>query len=68
MRKAALFVAVVLAAALSTTSSNAAGKADPAVAAQKDTTNFMTAAMNPAMAKDGAIPMKKAHHKKKKKK
>jgi hypothetical protein len=69
MRKAAVFVAVVFAAALSSSSSFAAGKADPAVQAQKDTANFMSGAMNPGMTKDAAMPAKKGHrhhHKKKK--
>lgn len=61
MRKSALFVAVALAAALSTSPTFAAKKADPAVAAQNNTNNLMRDAMNPGMAKS-AKPAKK--HKK----
>ena len=69
MRKAALFTAVVLAAALSSSSSFAAKKADPAMQAQKDTATFMGAAMNPAMSGNGAAMKAKGHkHMKKAKK
>lgn len=61
MRKAALFTAVVLAAALSSSSSFAAKKADPAMQAQKDTNALMSAAMNPGMSGNGAAHKAKGH-------
>jgi hypothetical protein len=66
MRKSALFVAVALAAALSTSTVFAATKkADPAVSAQQNTNKFIADAMNPGMtAQKAAKPAKKAHHKK----
>jgi hypothetical protein len=63
MRKAALFTAVVLAAALSSSSTFAAGKADPAMQAQKDTNALMSAAMNPGMSGNGSAMKAKGHKK-----
>jgi hypothetical protein len=69
MRKIALLVAVVLAAALSAPSSSyAAKKADPALAAQKNTADFMRDATNPYMAKDAAVKKKAVKKKAVKKK
>src|SRR5690606_30818154 len=61
MRKAALFAAVMLAATLSTTSSNAASKPDPAIAAQQNAANFFRDALNPyaATSRPAAAPARK---------
>jgi hypothetical protein len=72
MRKVALLAAVVLAAAFTVTSADAASKAkpDPAIAAQKNSANLMRDAFNPfqvASAKKAAKPAAK-HSKKKMKK
>lgn len=71
MRKLTLVAAAMLAAAIAlpSTSNAAAKKADPAVAAQQNTSNFIANAMNPGMAKDAAAkPAKKKMAKKSKKK
>jgi hypothetical protein len=71
MRKAALLAAVVLAAAFTTTTTNAASKKeDPAVAANKNTENFLKAATNPyeATAKPAKAKKRVAMKKGKKKK
>ena len=70
MRKVALLAVVALAAAFTVTSADAAKKpkADPAVAAQKNTSDLIRDAMNPyqASSKAAAKPAKKAAKKSKK--
>jgi hypothetical protein len=70
MRKATLFAAAMFVAAFTTTSNVAtAAGADPAMAAQQNSSRFIADAMNPFMAssKPAAAP-KKAHKKMAKKK
>ena len=73
MRKAALLLAVLIAASLSTSADAAKKKAeakpDPAIAAQQNTANFMRAAVSPGMVQAApAEPAKKAKKAKKGKK
>ena len=64
MRKAALLAAVTLTAALFAAPSIAAPKADPAIAAQKNSADLMRDAFNPyeATSKLSAKPSARHHH------